>query len=64
MNQIPQEIIDRILDEVDIVTEISEDITLHKKGAYARFTLRELLRLLSLRQKESANALAVEKVVT
>lgn len=32
MNQIPQEIIDRILDEVDIVTEISEDITLHKKG--------------------------------
>lgn len=32
MNQISQEIIDRILDEVDIVSEISEDITLHKKG--------------------------------
>lgn len=32
MNQIPQEIIDKILDEVSIVSEISEDITLHKKG--------------------------------
>lgn len=32
MNQISQEIIDRILDEVDILSEISEDITLHKKG--------------------------------
>lgn len=32
MNQIPQEIIDKILDEVSIVSEISEDITLQKKG--------------------------------
>ena len=67
MNQIPQEIIDKVLDAANIIEVIGEDITRKKQGVnYIGVCLSTTTRLLlwsSLRQRVSTSVLPVVQVV-